>query len=160
MKQLIYALQFRGEALPVAQSPNVVNVKATTSSSQITTNVGAQGVRTIHQAPGPAANGQATVEAQVRLTGENAFHETGTVTFGAGGHRVRFSTLGQGYIGPSADPALRHGSVIWKVDGGEGQFEGASGLITANFTVGNAGELTVNQFGVIFAPSEAGTMER
>jgi len=45
---------------------------------------------------------------------------------------------------------MKHGTVSWKVDGGEGQFEGASGLIASNFTVGGAGEVIDNHFGVIF----------
>jgi hypothetical protein len=40
--------------------------------------------------------------------------------------------------------------VIWRVEGGEGQFAGASGLITSNFTIDEAGEVTDNHFGVIF----------
>jgi len=40
--------------------------------------------------------------------------------------------------------------VIWKVERGEGQFEGASGLITSNFFVSTTGEVTDNHFGVIF----------
>jgi hypothetical protein len=39
---------------------------------------------------------------------------------------------------------------MWRIDSGQGQFEGASGLITSNFTVGDDGEVTDNHFGVIF----------
>jgi hypothetical protein len=49
-----------------------------------------------------------------------------------------------------AEPKLRHGSVIWRVEGGEGQFGGASGLITSNFTISEAGEVIDRHFGVIF----------
>jgi hypothetical protein len=45
---------------------------------------------------------------------------------------------------------LKHGTVNWRVDGGDGQFEGASGLITSNFTVGPNGEVVDNHFGLIF----------
>jgi hypothetical protein len=36
------------------------------------------------------------------------------------------------------------------VAGGEGQFAGATGLITSNFFVGENGEVTDHHFGVIF----------
>jgi hypothetical protein len=40
--------------------------------------------------------------------------------------------------------------VMWRVEGGEGQFAGANSLITSNFFVGEAREVTDNHFGVIF----------
>jgi hypothetical protein len=40
--------------------------------------------------------------------------------------------------------------VIWRVEDGEGQFAGASGLITSNFTLNATGELIDNHFGLIF----------
>jgi len=58
--------------------------------------------------------------------------------------------VGQGQIGGSADPKLKSGTVTWRVDSGEGQFAGASGFITSNFLIGEAGELTDNHFGVLF----------
>jgi hypothetical protein len=84
------------------------------------------------------------------VTSENSFIESGSIRFGEGNHHFRFSTVGQGYLGTSADPKLRHGSVIWRVEGGEGQFAGASGLITSNFTISEAGEVIDRHFGVIF----------
>ena len=41
---------------------------------------------------------------------------------------------------------------MWQVDSGEGQFAGASGLITSNFTVGEAGEVVDHHVGLIFVP--------
>ena len=40
---------------------------------------------------------------------------------------------------------------MWQVEGGEGQFDGAQGLITSNFTISDAGEVTDHHMGVIFA---------
>jgi hypothetical protein len=40
--------------------------------------------------------------------------------------------------------------VMWQVDGGDGQFAGASGLITSNFFVGDGGEVTDHHLGVLF----------
>lgn len=84
------------------------------------------------------------------ITGESSFQESGAIRFGQG-HRLRFSTVGQGYMGPTPDPKLRAGTVTWRVDGGEGQFDGATGLITSNFTFNpETGEVVDNHFGVIF----------
>jgi hypothetical protein len=113
----------------------------------MTTVVGSEGVSSTLQ---PAAGGKASFESEVTITGETAFLESGTITFGEARNQLRFSTVGQGYLGPSAEPKFKHGSVIWRVEGGEGQFAGASGLITSNFTIDEAGEVTDNHFGVIF----------
>ncbi|MBV8818796.1 MAG: hypothetical protein JO022_10605 [Acidobacteriaceae bacterium] len=42
------------------------------------------------------------------------------------------------------------GAVIWKVDGGEGQFEKASGYITSNFSVNAEGDVVDYHMGSIF----------
>jgi hypothetical protein len=41
---------------------------------------------------------------------------------------------------------------MWRIESGEGQFAGASGLITSNFFVGAQGEVIDHHFGVIFVP--------
>jgi len=85
------------------------------------------------------------------FTGETVFQEVGTIAFGDG-HVLRFGTVDRGYLAPSADPALKHGTVMWRVEGGEGQFAGATGLITSNFFVGEDLAVTDHHFGVIFVP--------
>ena len=55
-----------------------------------------------------------------------------------------------GRRGDSPDPHLKHGTVMWEVDGGEGQFAGARGRITSNFFASDMGDPTDNHFGVIF----------
>jgi hypothetical protein len=157
MKQIIYTMQFNGQVAPLGTSSSVLKTTMTATSCTITTIVGPEGLRATLQ---PAAGGYAEFESEVTLiggfesevtsAGEAGFKETGTITFGEGGHRLRFSTVGQGYLGPSAEPQLKQGSVIWHIDGGEGQFEGAQGLITSNFTMSNTGEVTDHHFGVIF----------
>jgi len=62
----------------------------------------------------------------------------------------RFTDFNKVVLGKSPEATLQHGSVMWQVDGGEGQFTGASGIITSNFTLGATGEVTDNHFGVIF----------
>jgi hypothetical protein len=39
---------------------------------------------------------------------------------------------------------------VWQVESGEGQFKGARGLITSNFTLSDGGEVTGYHTGVIF----------
>ncbi|HYM12042.1 MAG TPA: hypothetical protein VEU62_15010 [Bryobacterales bacterium] len=145
MRQLIYAMQFKGSAGPLSAS-NARKAATSAPSCSITSIVGARGLSGSIE---PAAGGTATFESEVTITGHDSFQEKGTITFGAG-NRLRFSTVGEGHTGPSADPALRHGAVMWRIDGGEGQFAGASGLITSNFTFGPGGEVVDNQFGLIF----------
>jgi hypothetical protein len=157
MRQIIYAMQFNGEVEPLGTSPNVMKATTTAASCRFITVVGPDGV---HATLEPAAGEPATFESQVTFlggfeasdgtsSGEGGFKETGTITFGGGEHRLRFSTIGQGYIGPSAEPDVRQGAVMWRVEGGQGQFEGAQGLITSNFIISGAGEVTDHQMGVI-----------
>lgn len=146
MKQIIYAMQFRGKAGPGA-SPIVMKAMTSSPSSTVTTVVGPEGV---HGSIQPAAGESAQFESEVRVTGDTSFTETGTIRFGNSKHTLRFSTVGQGFLGKSPDEALQHGSVMWRVESGEGQFAGASGLITSNFTLSAVGEVIDNHFGLIF----------
>jgi hypothetical protein len=147
VRQIIYALQFTGRATPRDGTPNVLKATTTAPSSSLTTVAGPEGVRGTLQR---VAGEDAVFASEVVFSDESTFQESGSITFGNNGHRLRFSTVGQGYLGPSADPALSHGTVMWRVEGGEGQFAGATGLITSNFFVGSAGEVTDNHYGVIF----------
>jgi hypothetical protein len=144
MKQILYAMQFTGQAQPSAES-GALTAKTSSPSSRITTTAGAGLTGTVEAIPG----GSAAFESSVTFTGDSSFLESGSIDFG-GGNRFQFITVGQGFLGASADATLKHGAVIWKLDSGEGQFAGATGLITSNFTVGGAGEVVDNHFGVIF----------
>jgi hypothetical protein len=158
MRQMIYSMRFTGQVAPIGTSPTVMKAKTSAESCTLTTVVGPEG---LHSALEQVSGGRATFESDVTFiggfessevtsAGEGGFRETGTITFGEGGHRLHFSTIGQGYIGPSAELNLRQGTVMWQIDAGEGQFKGARGLITSNFTVSEAGEVTDYHFGVIF----------
>jgi hypothetical protein len=41
---------------------------------------------------------------------------------------------------------------MWRVHGGDGQFAGATGLITSNFFVGENLDVTDHHFGVLLLP--------
>ena len=148
MRQLVYALRFTGRATPASPDGMVLKAATTAPSSTVTSTVGPAGLAGTLE---PAAGGKATFASEVTFTGATSFQEVGTIAFGAG-HRLRFSTVGSGYLGPSPDPALKHGTVSWRVEGGEGQFAGASGLITSNFFVGEDLGVVGHQLGVLFLP--------
>jgi hypothetical protein len=148
MRQLVYALRFTGRATLASSDGGVLTVRATASSLALTAIVGPSGLAGALQ---PAAGGEAQFASEVTLTGATSFQEVGTIAFGSG-HRLRFSTVGSGYLGASAGPGLRHGAVTWRIEGGEGQFAGASGLITSNFFVGADLAVTDHHFGVLFLP--------
>lgn len=143
MPQLCYAMQFRGAAEAVEGG---LTAATRSPSSRIASVVGGSGLECqIEEVDGQAAE----FSSEVRMTGDASFTETGTIRFGAG-NSLQFSTIGEGYIAPSPEEGLNHGSVMWRVDGGEGQFEGATGIITSNFTLSADMEVTDNQFGVIW----------
>lgn len=147
MRQLLYALQFTGSAGPAGDDQTVMHAK-TTSVGGFSTVIDDSGVDGRVQA---AKGGNATFESEVRLTGDGSFTESGTIDFG-GPHRLRFSTVGHGTLGPSAEEGVMAGAIIWQIDDGEGQLAGATGYVTSNFTVGSGGEVVDNQVGVIFVP--------
>jgi hypothetical protein len=146
MQQVIYAMQFKGKAAP-GSSANVMKAATSSPSATVTSVIGADGLRGIIA---PAAGGNAEFQSEVTLLGATSFLEKGSIIFGKPANRLHFSTVDHGYLGDSAQPGLKSGVVMWRVDGGEGQFAGASGYITSNFTLSEAGEVTDNQFGVIF----------
>jgi len=147
MKQIMYVLQFKGQAAPSPDADNVLTAATEAASCTVRTVADASGVSaTIDESSGDAAQ----FESVVTLTGGTTFQESGSISFGDGANKLYFSTIGHGHMDASADPDLKHGSVIWKLDRGEGQFDGATGLITSNFTVSSTGEVVDNHFGVIF----------
>lgn len=145
-QELIYAMRFTGTATQSSVDGTVLKAETTAPSSTLTSTVGLDGLAgALH----PAEGGEATFTSEVTFTSETDFQEIGTITFGDG-NVLRFSTVGSGHLGPSADPARRHGVVSWWVEGGERQFAGATGLITSNFFVGDDLAVTDHHFGVIF----------
>src|SRR5689334_10739546 len=146
MPQLIYVLQFQGIAGPVEGQEGVMQAKTYAAPAQVTTRIVPEGVSgEIVTLDGHGANFESTV----RFTGETSFLEDGTIRFGENSS-LTFSTVGSGYLAPSPEEAVMAGSVIWRIDSGEGQLAGASGLITSNFTVDADGAVVDNHVGVIY----------
>ena len=146
MAQLIYAMQFKGQATPVSETPMVMKVESSSPSGSISSIVGANGLESGIQS---ASGGEAKIVSTVEMTSEANFQESGSITFGPG-NVLFFDTVGEGTLGASPEEGVNNGSIIWKVTNGQGQFEGASGLITSNFTFDGSGNIVDNQFGVIY----------
>jgi hypothetical protein len=144
MKPIAYSLQFRGRASSV--DSDRIRFRLTAPSSALVTRLGPHGV---HGEFEDVSGGDATLEAELSLREQSTFDDAGTIEFGHG-NSVRFRSVGLGRLVPCPAPNLRHGTVVREVQGGDGQFLRAEGLITSNFLVSDTGEVTDNHFGLIF----------
>jgi hypothetical protein len=120
MAELVFAMELRGNAAPVEGREGTFRAQTT--------------------GRGPGGE-RVTFESEVVLGGEG-FNETGSIDYSGRG-KVRFQTKGVGYIEPSPVSDLQCGAVIWRITEGEGEFRGASGYITSNFTFSASGELWI-----------------
>ncbi|MCZ7662602.1 MAG: hypothetical protein M5U22_06545 [Thermoleophilia bacterium] len=147
VRQILYAMQFKGSVTPAGE--NAVRAVTSSPSTAIRSVMGDVGLGSaIESIPGK----EATLESVVQFASETSFEESGAITFGDSQHTLTFSTVGQGYLGPSPQEGVSHGGVVWRLESGTGQFEGACGLITSNFTVASDGGVVDNQFGVMYVP--------
>ena len=129
MAELVFAVEMKGTLAPVEGKDGSFTFRAS----------------------GTGPNGeQVTNESDVMML-EQGFKETGTLEY-AGRGKVFFETVGVGDIGPSPVPDLSAGAVLWRITGGEGEFKGASGYITSNFTCTAAGEAVDNNYVRMFLP--------
>jgi hypothetical protein len=148
MRQLTFALQFKGSAGPVPGSDTKLQAKTSASGQTLRTALRPGGI----DAGVDSLGGEAVrFESEVQMVGDGTFLEAGTIAYGGAG-TISFETVGQGILGPSGIDGLQRGAVIWRVTRGEGRLAGATGLVTSNFTVGQAGEVVDNQFAVLFLP--------
>jgi hypothetical protein len=148
MRQVLYAMQFSGQAEPASVDGKVLKAATRAPSSRLTSAVSRDGLSSDLT---PISGGEATFTSDVTFTGDTSFLEVGSITFGEG-NTLRFSSVGSGYLAPSADPTRKQGTVMWRVDQGEGQFAGASGLITSNFFVDEHLGVVDYHFGVLLLP--------
>ena len=146
MRQIGYAMQFRGSAGPKEGSEGELSAKTGSLTAGLSTALDASGPGLAIE-DAPAQRASFTSNVQVLEDGE--FTEDGTIDFGAAG-TLDFSTIGTGWMGPSAIDGLTHGGIAWKVDGGTGPLAGATGIITSNFTVSGTGDVVDNQWGVLY----------
>ena len=103
----------------------------------------------------PVPGGVAVMETTVELDPSGAtFRESGTITFkGAASSQLSFDTVGEGTVlGPVPGGKLTHGVVNWRITGGTGQFEGASGTISSSFLFDSRGGLVDNHLALVWLP--------
>lgn len=154
MRQLLFALQFKGKQ---ARWPGRYKAKTSAADQVWRTVLAASGIEASVE---PSGSGVANCDAEIETVvghgvpdeGEGTFTVTGTVKYGTAG-KVHFHTVGRGYLAPTGIDGLRQGAVIWQITGGDGQFTGATGVITSNFSVASEGEMVDNQMAHIFLPS-------
>ena len=147
MKPITFSLQFRGQA---EELDGGLRKQARAPGCALVTSLSQQGVAaSFVWAPGAD---EAFFESTLSFIDGGAFDEHGRIVFSPG-HELRVQ--GKGRLDPSPDAHLRHGTVIWTIVGGEGQFANASGRITSNFFLSDTGDLTENQLGVVFANGRA-----
>src|SRR5437867_13018332 len=148
MKELVFALEFRGNAAPVPGSDKKLQAKTSATSQTLRSVLKADGIQATVESAGA---GSASFESEVEIVGEGMFVESGSIRYGDAG-KVSFKTVGRGTLGASPQAGLQRGAVLWEITGGEGALAGAQGLITSNFTVGPQGEVVDNHFARLFVP--------
>src|SRR4030095_6230150 len=146
MKELVFALEFKGSAVPVPGSDKKLHAKTSATSQIVCSVLKADGIQAGLES---TDGGSASFESEVEIVGEGMFVESGSIRYGDAG-KVSFKTVGRGTLGPSPVAEVQRGAVMWEVTGGEGRLAGARGLITSNFTVGAEGEVVDDQFARLY----------
>ena len=129
MAEIVFAMELMGKAVPVEGRDGTF--RAQTSGK------------------GPGGE-TVTFESEVVLGGEG-FDEVGTINYQGRGS-LKFNTVGIGHIGPSPISGLNHGTVMWNAIEGDGEFSGATGLITSNFTFSEQGDVVDDHYVRIYTP--------
>jgi hypothetical protein len=142
MKHITYTLQFRGH---VAEVEGGLRKLSHAPGCSLVTRVASAALeaRYVWEQQGE----EAVFESAVAFAAGARFTEEGTIHLSP---RSAVRVRGAGRLGPSPDPELLHGTAVYDVVEGAGQFEGAHGRITSNFLLSDTGELTENQLGVVF----------
>jgi len=148
MRELVFALEFRGRGGPEPGSTTRRRARTTAPSQALRTVLGPDGVSAVIE---PVPGESAVLESRVERFPDGSFVEDGTITYGRAGS-IAFDTVGRGHVGPAAGGSGSHGVVMWRITGGEGRFAGAQGLITSNFTVSPDGEVTDNHITRLYLP--------
>ena len=148
MREVVFALEFRGRAGAVPGADHLREARSTAQSQTLSTVLSGDGV---HARVDSAAGGTAVLESRVERFGDGTFVEDGTITYGAAGSIV-FETIGRGWVAPAPDGSGVVGGVLWRVREATGRLAGAQGLITSNFTVTPTGEVIDNQFARLYVP--------
>jgi hypothetical protein len=146
MRELVFALEFRGRAGPVPGSPAERRARTTAPSQSLRAILTPGGVdATVEPLPGDAA----VLDSRVERFPDGSFVEEGTITYGAAG-AITFVTIGRGVVGPSPIAGWMRGAVMWDITGGEGHFKEARGIVISSFAVNADGEVIDHQIARIY----------
>ena len=149
MRELVFALEFRGRGGPVPGSTTKRQARTTAPSQTWRAVLGPDGVSGAVEA---VAGDSAVLESRVERSPDGTFVEDGTITYGRAGS-ISFDTVGRGHVGPAPGGHGSHGVVMWRITGGDGCFAGAQGLITSNFTVSPDGLVTDDHVTRLYLPA-------
>ncbi len=97
MKELVFALEFKGNAAPVPGSDKRLQAKTSATSQTLRSILRADGIQASVESAGA---GSASFQSEVDIVGEGMFVESGTIQYGDAG-KVSFRTVGRGTLGPS-----------------------------------------------------------
>jgi hypothetical protein len=148
MRELVFALEFRGRAGPVPGSESKRQARTIAPSQTLSTVLEREGVRARVETMGGES---AVLESRVERFGDGSFVEDGTIAYGSAG-TVAFETIGRGWVAPAPRSGWAVGGVLWTITTGDGVFAGARGLITSNFTVSADGEVVDDHFARLYLP--------
>ena len=148
MREIVFALEFKGTAGPIGGSATTRRARTSAPSQTLRTLIGPDGIEAGME---PTSGDEAVLDSIVERFADGSFVEEGTITYGRLGG-VSFSTVGRGTVGPSPDGGRVHGTVMWVVTGGAGWFAGARGLITSNFVASAEGLVVDHQFARLYVP--------
>ncbi len=129
MAEIVFATESKGKGVPVEGKEGVFHVECS----------------------GTGPKGEiVTFTSEVVMT-DDGFTETGTIEY-AGRGSLKFENIGLGHMAPSAVSGLNHGAVLWTITEGDGEFSGATGIITSNFTFSDEGDVVDNEYVRIYTP--------
>jgi hypothetical protein len=148
VREVVFALEFKGRAGPVAGSESQRQARSIAPSQTLSTVLGREGVCARVEA---VVGESAVLESRVERFGDGSFVEDGTITYGSAG-RVVFETVGRGWVGPAPQAGWVVGGVVWTITAGDGSFAGVRGLITSNFTVSTEGEVIDHHVTRLYLP--------
>ena len=149
MRELVFALEFRGQGRAVPGVPGRRHAHSTAPSQTLETILGGAGGIEGRSTPRPGE--AATLDSEIERGPDGTFTEWGTIRYGTFG-RVEFVTVGRGVVTPGPAAGAVHGAVTWTVTRGEGGLAGAQGLITSNFAVSADGEVVDHHVTRLYLP--------
>jgi hypothetical protein len=141
VRELVFALEFRGKAAAVPGTEGRRQARTMATSQSLSTLLAADGV---HGRVDTIGGETAILHARVQRFPDGTFVEEGTIRYGVAGG-ITFETVGRGWVEAAVEGGTL-GGVLWRVTGGEGRFTGARGLITSNFAVSADGDVVDDQF--------------